>query len=156
MLRVLTAHTRWTWITGNHDAGLVDRCGGAVVREAELDGLILRHEADPVDPRPELSGHFHPKLRVSLRGRQVARRCFVASATKLILPAFGTLTGGSTPVTPKSSAPWGGTRRRSCLWPIACCAFRWPPDRSGPIAQDWRVGRMTISFTSTSSGCSMA
>ena len=94
MLRELTARTCWTWITGNHDAGLVDRCGGAVVDEAEINGLILRHEADPHDRRPELSGHFHPKLRVSLRGRQVARRCFVASATKLILPAFGALTGG--------------------------------------------------------------
>ena len=27
-------------------------------------------------------------------GRQVARRCFVATDTKLILPAFGALTGG--------------------------------------------------------------
>lgn len=94
ILRHLTARMRWTWITGNHDAGLTDRCGGEVADEAGLDGLILRHEADPHDPRPELSGHFHPKLRVSLRGRLVARRCFVASATKLILPAFGALTGG--------------------------------------------------------------
>jgi metallophosphoesterase superfamily enzyme len=29
-----------------------------------------------------------------MRGRHVSRRCFVASATKLILPAFGSLTGG--------------------------------------------------------------
>jgi uncharacterized protein len=90
----LTAVTRWTWITGNHDAALSDPCGGMVRDEAEVDGLVLRHEADPADPRPELSGHFHPKLRLSLRGRHVARRCFVASGTKLILPAFGALTGG--------------------------------------------------------------
>lgn len=94
MLRALTAATRWTWITGNHDAGLVDHCGGSVVDEAVVDGLVLRHEADPADPRPELSGHFHPKLRVRVRGRQVARRCFVATPSKLILPAFGSLTGG--------------------------------------------------------------
>jgi DNA ligase-associated metallophosphoesterase len=96
MLRGLTGRTRWTWISGNHDIGadIADRCGGAVAEEAEIDGLVLRHEADPADRRPELSGHFHPKLRVRLRGRQVARRCFVASATKLILPAFGALTGG--------------------------------------------------------------
>lgn len=97
-LRALTAATRWTWITGNHDfrarADLVDRCGGAVVDEALVDGLLLRHEADPAETRPELSGHFHPKLRVRLRGRSVSRRCFVASATKLVLPAFGSLTGG--------------------------------------------------------------
>jgi DNA ligase-associated metallophosphoesterase len=94
MLRSLTGAHDWIWITGNHDAGLMDHCGGRIVDEAEVDGLILRHEADPHDLRPELSGHFHPKLRVSVRGRRVARRCFVASATKLILPAFGSLTGG--------------------------------------------------------------
>ena len=41
-----------------------------------------------------MSGHFHPKLRLNLKGRNVSRRCFVATATKLILPAFGSLTGG--------------------------------------------------------------
>jgi len=93
-LTTLTRITRWTWITGNHDAGLIDHCGGMIALEADIDGLVLRHEADPADPRPELSGHFHPKLRLSFRGRQIARRCFVASGTKLILPAFGSLTGG--------------------------------------------------------------
>jgi DNA ligase-associated metallophosphoesterase len=94
LLLSLTASTRWTWIVGNHDPGFADQCGGAIVEEAEVDGLILRHEADPAETRPELSGHFHPKFRISQRGRQVSRRCFVASGTKLILPAFGSLTGG--------------------------------------------------------------
>ncbi|MBN9990661.1 hypothetical protein JND45_15110, partial [Listeria monocytogenes] len=39
-------------------------------------------------------GHFHPKLRLRVRGRSVSRRCFIATAHKLILPAFGALTGG--------------------------------------------------------------
>lgn len=94
MLTALTSALRWTWITGNHDPGLADHCGGAIVDEAEVDGLVLRHEADAADLRPELSGHFHPKLRITHRGRQVSRRCFVATAHKLILPAFGALTGG--------------------------------------------------------------
>jgi metallophosphoesterase superfamily enzyme len=41
-----------------------------------------------------MSGHYHPKLRVHLRGRLVSRRCFVVSPSKLIFPAFGALTGG--------------------------------------------------------------
>jgi uncharacterized protein len=94
MLTALTATTRWTWITGNHDPGFADPCGGAIVDEAEVDGLLLRHEADPDETRPELSGHFHPKLRIAHRGRLVSRRCFVAGPNKLILPAFGSLTGG--------------------------------------------------------------
>lgn len=90
----LTAATRWHWVLGNHDTGLADPCGGTIHAEAEVDGVILRHEAVRDDPRPELSGHFHPKLRITVRGRRVARRCFVATPTKLILPAFGALTGG--------------------------------------------------------------
>jgi len=94
LLTALTARTRWTWITGNHDPGFADHCGGEIVEEAEVDGLLLRHEAKADETRPELSGHFHPKLRISLRGRLVSRRCFVATDRKLILPAFGALTGG--------------------------------------------------------------
>ena len=94
LLTSLTAELDWVWILGNHDPGFADHCGGRLVEELEVGGLILRHEADRADPRPELSGHFHPKLRLEVRGRRVARRCFVASDTKLILPAFGSLTGG--------------------------------------------------------------
>ena len=94
LLTALTARLRFVWITGNHDAGLVDHCGGEIIVEAEVDGLMLRHEADPGEARPELSGHFHPKLRLNRRGRNVARRCFVMTGDKLVLPAFGALTGG--------------------------------------------------------------
>ena len=93
-LDALTDRLDWVWITGNHDVAMTDMPGGRRVMEAQIDGIWLRHEADPDDPQPEISGHFHPKLRLSLRGRHVSRRCFVGSATKLILPALGALTGG--------------------------------------------------------------
>lgn len=94
LLTSLTRRADWNWIVGNHDAGMVDRAGGTVRPEMLVDGLVLRHEAEAGEDRPELSGHFHPKLRVKAKGRLVSRRCFVASATKLILPAYGALTGG--------------------------------------------------------------
>ena len=94
LLTSLTDRLDWTWIVGNHDPGFADHCGGRIEEEVEVAGIILRHEAVAGETRPELSGHFHPKLRVHLRGRQVSRRCFVVSATKIILPAFGSLTGG--------------------------------------------------------------
>lgn len=93
-LTALTARLDWLWITGNHDAGVATLPGGRRLAEAEVDGIWLRHEADSGDPRPEISGHFHPKFRLSLRGRHVSRRCFVGSPTKLILPALGSLAGG--------------------------------------------------------------
>ena len=94
LLTGLTSRLDWVWIVGNHDAGFADHCGGRIEEECEVGGIILRHEAAANDPRPEMSGHFHPKLRLSLRGRSVSRRCFVASSTKLILPAYGAFTGG--------------------------------------------------------------
>jgi len=93
-LQALTDRLDWVWITGNHDVAMVETPGGRRCVEMEVDGVWLRHQADATDPRPEISGHFHPKLRLSLRGRHVSRRCFVGSETKLILPALGALTGG--------------------------------------------------------------
>src|SRR6476469_6497014 len=94
LLTDLTARLDWTWIVGNHDPGFADHCGGRIEDEVEQCGIVLRHEAVRGESRPEISGHFHPKLRLHLRGRRVSRRCFVASPTKIIMPAFGSLTGG--------------------------------------------------------------
>jgi len=94
LLTELTERLDWTWIVGNHDPGFADHCGGTLVEEIEIAGIVLRHEAVRGDPRPEMSGHYHPKLRLNLKGRRVSRRCFVISQTKMILPAFGSLTGG--------------------------------------------------------------
>lgn len=94
ILARLMRHTRWCWITGNHDAAIDDCFGAPHMAEAEVDGLLLRHEAEAGETRPELSGHFHPKFAVALRGRRVSRRCFIAGRDKLILPAFGALAGG--------------------------------------------------------------
>ncbi len=99
MLAALTRAVDWVWITGNHDPAMAAGNGGTVVGELELAGVVLRHEAKPGETRPELSGHFHPKLRVNVRGRHVARACTVMSsngkrADRMILPAFGSLTGG--------------------------------------------------------------
>lgn len=84
----------WWWITGNHDDDAAAQLGGQVMDEARLGPLTLRHQADPADPAPELSGHFHPKYVLRQHGRHISRRCFAASPTKLILPAFGAFTGG--------------------------------------------------------------
>ena len=124
LLLDMTSRLDWTWILGNHDPGFADHCGGTLVEEMEVSGIVLRHEAHPDDPRPEMSGHFHPKYRVQVRGRRVSRRCFVASASKLILPAFGSLTGGldaSHPAIVKSVGP-----AASALVPLPDRMLRFP------------------------------
>ncbi|RDC60641.1 hypothetical protein HME9302_01856 [Alteripontixanthobacter maritimus] len=99
MLAALTRAVDWVWITGNHDSAMEAAAGGTLADELEIGGMILRHIAKRGELRPELSGHFHPKLRLRLRGRRIARPCAVrsrdtAGADRLILPAFGSLTGG--------------------------------------------------------------
>lgn len=93
MLDALTRTTDWVWITGNHDEDAAAP-GGTLVDELDVRGIKLRHIARKGSAEAEVSGHFHPKLRVSIRGRSIARPCAVASENRLILPAFGAFTGG--------------------------------------------------------------
>jgi len=94
LLTQLACDADWLWISGNHDRDVSGTWGGRVVVEINMAGIMLRHEALPGAADCEISGHFHPKFRQTLRGRMVARRCFVKSPRKLIMPAFGALTGG--------------------------------------------------------------
>jgi hypothetical protein len=93
-IRALTSSVDWRWITGNHDPDPPLDWGG-VSQEELVDGpLTFRHEAQANAPAGEVSGHYHPSARLRLRGRSVAGRCFVTDGRRLILPAFGTFTGG--------------------------------------------------------------
>lgn len=94
MLAALSRAIEWVWITGNHDSSQAGIAGEEVLSELAVSGLVLRHMALAGESRPELSGHFYPKLTVSAKGRRISRRCTVLSETRLILPAFGALTGG--------------------------------------------------------------
>jgi DNA ligase-associated metallophosphoesterase len=99
MLDALVRATDWVWITGNHDPRMEAAAGGALAEELEVAGFLLRHKARAGEMRPELSGHYHPRFRLNARGRSITRPCAVVSATpngggRMILPAFGALTGG--------------------------------------------------------------
>lgn len=93
-LQALVAAREWIWIAGNHDPAPPAELGGRVViGEYALDGLILRHEAVS-EPVGEVSGHFHPKAHVDVRGRRLSGACFIHDGRRVILPAFGAYTGG--------------------------------------------------------------
>ena len=100
MLAALTRVVDWVWLTGNHDAAMEAKLGGQLARELEIAGVVLRHHAQAGETRPELSGHFHPRLHVTVRERRIRRPCAVVSqgqepgGARMILPAFGVLTGG--------------------------------------------------------------
>ena len=65
----------------------------------ELAGIILRHRARKGETKAELSGHYHPRFQVRVRDRAIRRPCAVIGAgengaARMILPAYGALTGG--------------------------------------------------------------
>ncbi len=84
----------WIWITGNHDPAIAPDLGGEVCAEAQIGGLELRHEPLATATGTEIAGHLHPAARVALKGSVLRRRCFVCDDRRLVLPAFGTFTGG--------------------------------------------------------------
>ncbi|MGD1923164.1 MAG: ligase-associated DNA damage response endonuclease PdeM [Paracoccaceae bacterium] len=88
----MAAGRRWIWITGNHDPGPVD-LPGPHLAEHRVEGLAFRHIAES-GGAPDVSGHYHPKARLWLRGQSIRRPCFLIDARRVILPAFGTYTGG--------------------------------------------------------------
>ena len=92
-LTTLQAGLDWVWIEGNHDPGPVE-LGGTHKRSMTIGPLHFRHIAE-TDPIPgEVSGHYHPKSTLSLRGRALTRPCFLVDDRRLILPAYGAFTGG--------------------------------------------------------------
>jgi DNA ligase-associated metallophosphoesterase len=126
MLGALTRATDWTWIAGNHD-GLSAGCvGGECVEEAEIGGLVLRHRAAAASAVPELSGHYHPKLAVTVRQRRIARACAVVSESRLILPAFGALTGGMNAADPAILEAMQPARAIDALLPARGQLVRFP------------------------------
>ena len=94
----------WWWIMGNHDPAPPSNLAGQPAIEAALGSLVFRHEAATYESGPcdgtasgragEISGHFHPKASIVAFGRRLSCRCFAQRAGRLILPAFGTYTGG--------------------------------------------------------------
>lgn len=88
----LQAGRRWVWIEGNHDPGPVE-FGGEHLQHLKVGPLTFRHIATP-DTIGEISGHYHPKAHVQTRGRRVTRPAYLYDTDRLIMPAYGTYTGG--------------------------------------------------------------
>lgn len=108
-------------VAGNHDRGLLSRCAGRGVL-----GLGAAHHLPPFDllheppargsGAPWIAGHLHPVVRVGTRREKVRCAAFVATRHSLVLPSFGSFTGGALHVrrpgerlflaTPTAVIPW--------------------------------------------------
>lgn len=94
----LQAGRQWIWIEGNHDPGHLD-IGGTHLAEFTQAPLTFRHIAQ-AGSRGEISGHYHPKASVPTRGRTITRPAFLIDSDRVIMPAYGTYTGGLRAHTP--------------------------------------------------------
>ncbi|MEF0941961.1 ligase-associated DNA damage response endonuclease PdeM [Rhizobium sp. BR 362] len=84
----------WIWINGNHDPdGTVDLPGRSV-DEMHYGGLTFRHEPKGGQQTGEIAGHLHPSATVRRRDKSVRRPCFATDGARLLMPAFGIMTGG--------------------------------------------------------------
>ena len=84
----LMAGRAWIWVLGNHDPAPTG-ISGTHKEQEKIGNLMFRHIADPSQSN-EISGHYHPKAQLAGRSRP----CFLADRARIILPAYGTYTGG--------------------------------------------------------------
>jgi DNA ligase-associated metallophosphoesterase len=87
-----------TLIRGNHDAKLKDLPAG-MTTIPHLDVNDIRIVHDPKDASPDhfnIAGHWHPVARIP-DGKRTSLRlpCFLFRNNTLILPSFGSFTGGA-------------------------------------------------------------
>ena len=91
-ITALQAGRRWVWIEGNHDPGPVE-LGGSHLAALPIPPLVFRHIAQP-GQSGEISGHYHPKATIRAKGRSITRPAFLIDVDKVVMPAYGTYTGG--------------------------------------------------------------
>jgi len=90
----LQQRRQWIWIAGNHDPEPPADLDGDHALEIAIGNLVFRHEPLDGEAPGEVAGHLHPAARLRRRGRSVRRRCFATNGQRIVLPAFGALTGG--------------------------------------------------------------
>ncbi len=95
-IAALAAEADLVWVTGNHEGRSVSALPGRTVDVLAVGPLTFRHEPSPAlaEGAFEVAGHLHPAARVAARGRALRRRCFAGCERRLVMPAFGALTGG--------------------------------------------------------------
>lgn len=93
LMRLCATVPDWVWVLGNHDPELPESLPGRSVTHQNWHDILLVHEPEAVQ-RPQIIGHYHPKISLRIKGYKLAGPCFCQSDHLLIMPAFGSYTGG--------------------------------------------------------------
>lgn len=112
------------WLEGNHDRSLTAHPLGWFTKQLELGPILFSH--DPVETeKPLVIGHYHPKVQVRLARQKIRGRCLIHSPRLMIMPAFGSFTGGLDISDPAITSLFGDDLRqvhllfRNCVFPIS-------------------------------------
>jgi DNA ligase-associated metallophosphoesterase len=114
------------WVTGNHDHSGPRTLPGEVVESIDFGVLRLTHEPGAGHSPGEIAGHLHPCARVRAPGGSVRRRCFATDGERIILPAFGALTGGLNVCDQVFAPLLGGSRLALVLGTSGVHPVGWP------------------------------
>ena len=87
-----TKNTEFIWVKGNHDYD-IEINGFTKVLNYKVEEIIFNH-IPTKSTNFQICGHYHPKAKISHRGKSIYKSSFVHNDKLLILPSFGTLTGG--------------------------------------------------------------
>ncbi len=79
-------------IKGNHDENLISDYF-SFVDNTIINEIAFTHKIE-FFKKFEVSGHFHPIACLNYKGIKIKNKCFVFTKNKIILPSFGTFTGG--------------------------------------------------------------
>jgi DNA ligase-associated metallophosphoesterase len=87
-----------TLVRGNHDRHAGDPAGALAIDLVDepytLGPLSFCHHPDLEAPGYVLAGHVHPVYVLATRFDALRLPCFVVGARRMILPSFGSFTGG--------------------------------------------------------------
>jgi DNA ligase-associated metallophosphoesterase len=111
----LTSEHDWIWISGNHDPSPPSGLGGRSFPDLTIGGIVFRHLPSKETNELEIAGHLHPRASIKALGRRVSRPCFVSDHRRVLLPAFGTYTGGLSILDPAVACLFPGDYRAYLL-----------------------------------------
>lgn len=83
------------WLAGNHDPSPPKTLGGHYAEAIALGPITLRHIPGRLtDEEFEIAGHLHPAAALAQRGRSLRCKCFIGHGRRIVMPAYGSFTGG--------------------------------------------------------------
>lgn len=92
---LITSVPQFVWILGNHDPEIPAHIPGGREDHVMTGGFFLTHHpTEPEIGEVNICGHLHPKARVKTVAGSITNPCYAVSASRIIMPSFGTYTGG--------------------------------------------------------------